>query len=138
VPTRIAAIEICRKFRGLSVYGFVFYNGTKIAKPLMSFSISRRGAMRIKNEDTNRLVDPEGRYVNYFKLSYNSDVFVIDYYQFFPEGKDSQKHLHHSPKLRLITTPTDAKQLLHHLKSAINKYEEVHGNIQMEKNKKDK
>lgn len=76
--------------------------------------------------------NPEGRYVNYFKVGYNADVFVMDYFQIFPEGDEAQKHTIEAknPSLRLITTPSDARQLLRHLKASINEFEDAYGKIE--------
>lgn len=66
----------------------------------------------------------EGKYANYFMVGNNEDVFVIDYYQFFPEGNDEEfdAHLQNSPKFRIIISPSDAIQLMLQLKSAIEGY----------------
>lgn len=73
----------------------------------------------------------EGHYVNYFKVGHNTDVFVIDYYQFFPG--DNQAALPTdssvSPRYRLIASPADAKLLLRRLESSIELYEDAHGKI---------
>ena len=82
----------------------------------------------------------EGRYVNYFKVGYNADVFVIDYFQYFPEADEGDHDASGSgdphgrpgrtPSLRLITSPADARQLLLHLESSIKMYERLYGPIQ--------
>ncbi|MGD8836682.1 MAG: hypothetical protein PVJ19_17200 [Desulfobacteraceae bacterium] len=73
----------------------------------------------------------EGRYVNCFKIGFNMDVFVIDYYQHFSEGLDcSSQLLPNDPKLRLITSPSDARHFLYNLQAAIKKYEAEYGVIQ--------
>lgn len=74
----------------------------------------------------------EGRYVNYFKVGYNADVFVIDYYQMFPEDEEAAGFPQHvsSPRLRLITSPSDVRQLVQHLESAVKNYEVAYGKIQ--------
>ena len=77
----------------------------------------------------------EGRYVNYFMVGYNPDVFVIDYFQHFPGGleADGGGRLPNEPKLRLITSPSDARLLLNNLQAAIKKYEAAYGPIQKSK-----
>lgn len=67
----------------------------------------------------------EGKYVNHFRVGHTEDVFVFDYYQIFPENDDNEKNiqLFNNPKLRIILSPPDARQLLKQLKSAIGKYE---------------
>lgn len=73
----------------------------------------------------------EGHYVNYFKVGYNRDVFVIDHYQYFPENPEEETEglMPTDPKLRLIASPADARQLLEHLKVSIENYEKAHGKI---------
>jgi hypothetical protein len=67
----------------------------------------------------------EGKYVNYFNVGHNEDVFVFDYYQIFPENDDNESNirLFNNPKFRIIISPSDAKQLLKQLRIAIEKYE---------------
>ncbi len=74
----------------------------------------------------------EGRYVNYFMIGYNTDVFVIDYFQHFPEDPEAcgRPQPPDEPKLRLITSPSDARMLLNSLRAAIKKYEAAYGPIQ--------
>ena len=69
----------------------------------------------------------DGKYVNYFKIGHNDDVFVFDYYQIFPESDDDESHLKllKSPKCRIILSPSDVKQLLLHIETAIKEYESV-------------
>lgn len=72
----------------------------------------------------------EGHYVNFFKIGYNRDVFVIDHYQYFPENREENQtgRMPTDPKLRLITSPTDARQLLENLRSAIETYDAAYVN----------
>ena len=69
----------------------------------------------------------EGKYVNYFKVGHNEDVFVIDYYQLFPDNDDdgSDLHLLNSSKLRIIISPSDANQLLEQLRCAIEEHDQL-------------
>ncbi len=88
--------------------------------------------MRISVDSLSGLEKSEGHYVNYFKVGYNPDVFVIDNYQYFPEDPESggEQKIQGNLKLRLITSPSDARQLLKSLVKAIEKYEAVYGTIQ--------
>ncbi len=67
----------------------------------------------------------EGKYVNYFRIGYTDNVFVLDYYQIFPENDDDESNprLYDNPKDRIIISPSDAKQLLRQLTAAIETYE---------------
>ena len=80
----------------------------------------------------------DGRYVNYFKIGYNTDVFVIDYFQYFPEslGVGKGQPVQSESKLRLITSPPDAKLFMNSLRAAIKRYEAAYGAIQESKIKK--
>jgi len=82
----------------------------------------------------------EGKYANYFKIGHNEDVFVLDYYQLFPDDdcEDSTLPLQDSPKVRIIISPSDANQLLAHLKSAIDEYEHSKKNKAQRKPEKNK
>ena len=85
--------------------------------------------------DTERI---EGRYVNYCKVGHNEEVFVIDYYQFFP-GDDNDAcdhHLRNSPKVRIIISPSDTNQLLLQLQSAIEEYDNLKNRKLMQGNPK--
>ena len=65
----------------------------------------------------------EGRYANYFKVGYNAFEFVLDFGQFYPEGKEAQLHT------RIITSPIYVKTLLELLRESIDRYEQTFGNI---------
>ncbi len=65
----------------------------------------------------------EGRYANYFKVGHNNFEFVIDFGQFYPEGGEAELHT------RVITSPVYAKALLKTLLGALNRYEQVLGDI---------
>jgi len=71
-------------------------------------------------QDTRKL---EGRYANYFKVGHNAFEFVLDAGQFYPEGEEAQLHT------RIVTSPVYAKALLKILQGAVNRYEQVLGNI---------
>jgi hypothetical protein len=82
----------------------------------------------------------EGKYANYFKVGHNEDVFVIDYYQLFPDNDDDETKpkLLNSPNYRIILSPSDANQLLAHLKSAIDEYEQLKNKKAMQRNYRNK
>jgi len=88
--------------------------------------------MRQKPKTLSTLDMVEGRYVNYFKIGYNADVFVIDHFQYFSDNLNFSKSqlLPADLKLRLIASPSDARHLLHNLQTAINEYEAAYGVIQ--------
>ncbi len=65
----------------------------------------------------------EGRYANYFKVGHNNFEFVLDFGQFYPEGKEAQLHT------RIITSPVYAKALLETLQGAIKRHEQNLGLI---------
>lgn len=79
----------------------------------------------------------EGKYVNFFKVGYNADVFVIDYYQIFPEDNETEasnqqktaQQFRNDPKCRIITSPSDAKNLMEQLKLSIIEYEKDYKNV---------
>lgn len=81
--------------------------------------------MEQKKNPQPELKPLEGKYVNHFRVGHTEDVFVFDYYQIFPENDDDEENLRlfNNPKLRVILSPPDARQLLKQLKSAIEKYE---------------
>lgn len=73
----------------------------------------------------------EGRYANYFKIGHNADVFVIDYFQYFPVDREklNENKLSNTPRVRIITAPADAKQLFEDLKDSIEDFEKANGVI---------
>ncbi len=68
----------------------------------------------------------EGRYANYFKVGYNAFEFLLDFGQFYPEGKEAQLHT------RIITSPIYAKALFETLRESIDRYEQTFGAISQE------
>lgn len=74
-------------------------------------------------QETDQL---EGRYANYFKVGYNAFEFVLDFGQYYPEGKEAQLHT------RIITGPTYMKTLLELLRESIDRYEQTFGTIAKE------
>jgi hypothetical protein len=74
---------------------------------------------------------PEGIYSNYFKIGHNFDVVVIDHYQVFLEDSDTETNIVEmaNHKVRIITTPSDAKQLMDQLKFSIEAYEKDYGPV---------
>lgn len=73
----------------------------------------------------------EGKYANYFKIGHNADVFVIDYFQYFPveNVRDPGSKLNKISGNRIITAPADAKQLFEDLKIALAEFEKKNGVI---------
>ncbi|MCZ7627040.1 MAG: DUF3467 domain-containing protein [Candidatus Methylomirabilis sp.] len=65
----------------------------------------------------------EGRYANYFTVGYNAFEFLLDFGQFYPEGKEARLHT------RIITNPIYAKTLLELLRESIDRYEQTFGHI---------
>lgn len=84
-----------------------------------------------REELYEKKISIEGKYANYFKIGYNADVFVIDYFQYFPveNAKGSESKLEKIHGNRIITTPSDAKQLFKDLKNALSEFEEKNGVI---------
>ncbi len=74
-------------------------------------------------EDSQEGGSLEGRYANYFKVGYNAFEFLLDFGQFYPEGKEAQLHT------RIITSPIYAKTLLELLRESIDRYEQTFGHI---------
>ncbi|MBZ0170223.1 hypothetical protein MELA_00254 [Candidatus Methylomirabilis lanthanidiphila] len=68
----------------------------------------------------------EGRYANYFKVGYNAFEFLLDFGQFYPEGKEARSYT------RIITSPIYAKALLETLRESIDRYEQTFGAIPKE------
>jgi hypothetical protein len=68
----------------------------------------------------------EGRYANYFKVGYNTFEFLLDFGQFYPEGKEARLHT------RIITNPIYAKALFETLRESIDRYEQTFGTISQE------
>ena len=72
---------------------------------------------------TQRVLEPEGRYADRFKIGYRSSVFVLDFDQSFYEDEKERAHT------RIITTPEYAKALSELLQESIGQYEENYGRI---------
>ena len=68
----------------------------------------------------------EGRYANYFAVGHNAFEFVLDFGQFYPEGKEAQLYT------RIITSPAYATTLLEILRESIDRYEQTFGVIPKE------
>ncbi len=64
--------------------------------------------------DTYKL---EGKYANYFKVGYNAFEFILDFGQFYSEGKEPKMHT------RIILSPVYAKALLEMLRESVDGYE---------------
>ena len=80
----------------------------------------------------------EGLYINYSKVGHNAEVFVIDYFQFFPENseKKNDNQLLENPRIRIVTSPADVKQLYENLKVSLEAYEKRYGSIRKDTNEK--
>jgi hypothetical protein len=83
------------------------------------------------NKEARAAARVEGVYVNFFKVGYNADVFVFDQYQVFGDdhGNCADEVIANCPRLRMIASPMDAKQLLKQLEASIEAYEAHHGPI---------
>lgn len=68
----------------------------------------------------------EGRYANYFKVGYNAIEFLLDFGQYYPEGREAQLYT------RIIINPIYAKALLKILSESIDQYEQAFGVISQE------
>jgi hypothetical protein len=82
--------------------------------------------MNHENENPREGGSLEGRYANYFKVGYNAVEFLVDFGQFYPEGKEARLHT------RIITNPIYAKALLETLRESIDRYEQTFGTISRE------
>lgn len=73
----------------------------------------------------------EGRYANYFELSYNKSEFVIDFDQYYSTGEEGSQ----APTriIRIITNPFNAKALLGLLSKSVEDYERNFGVIKARK-----
>ena len=83
------------------------------------------------NKEAHPVTPIEGVYVNFFKVGYNADVFVFDQYQIFGDehGNCDDNVIASCPRMRMIASPMDAKQLLRQLEASIEAYEKHHGPI---------
>lgn len=79
----------------------------------------------------------EGLYINYSKVGHNADVFVIDCFQIFPDNSEekSNDQLLKNPRIRIVTSPADVRQLYENLKVSIKAYEKRYGTIKKDNNK---
>jgi hypothetical protein len=77
------------------------------------------------NKEARAAARVEGVYVNFFKVGYNADVFVFDQYQVFGDdhGNCADEVIANCPRLRMIASPMDAKQLLKQLEASIEAYD---------------
>ena len=89
--------------------------------------------MTLKSREVHENNAIEGIYVNYFKVGYNAEVFVFDQYQIFScdQNDTAPEDTMQCPRVRMISSPIDAKLLLSQLKASIAEYEKTYGNIQM-------
>ncbi len=66
----------------------------------------------------------EGKYANYFQVGQNAFEFLVDFGQFYSDGR--REHFH----TRIVTSPLYAKELLRVLHEAIEQHEKSFGPIQ--------
>jgi len=65
----------------------------------------------------------EGRYANYVRVGHNAFEFLLDFGQFYSEGRE----LMHT---RIVTSPTYAKVFLDTIRDSIAQYEAAFGPIE--------
>lgn len=73
----------------------------------------------------------EGRYANYFQLSYNKSEFVIDFDQYYSKNEEGSQVS--TRIIRIITNPCNAKALMELLLRSIEDYEKTFGLIKARK-----
>lgn len=66
---------------------------------------------------------PEGRYVNFFRVGFNPSEFVIDVGQFYAEGAEARMHT------RLVTSPAYALELMRLLERSLDDFQQRFGRI---------
>jgi len=66
----------------------------------------------------------ESKYANYFQVGQNAFEFLLDFGQFFSDGR--REHFH----TRIVTSPLYAKELLKVLQEAVEQHEKSFGPIQ--------
>ena len=66
---------------------------------------------------------PEGRYANYFKVGHNAFEFVLDFGQHYQESEEAELCI------RIVTSPSCAKDLSGILSDSITQYEKTFGTI---------
>lgn len=86
---------------------------------------------RLRSSLDNGQHEDEGRYANYFKLSYNKSEFVIDFDQYYSTGEEESQVP--TRIIRIITNPFNAKALLELLSKSIEDYERNFGLIKARK-----
>lgn len=66
----------------------------------------------------------EGRYANYVRIGHNAFEFLLDFGQFYPEGREPLVHT------RIVTSPIYAKVFLDTIRDSIAQYEAAFGPIE--------
>jgi len=71
----------------------------------------------------------EGRYANYVRVGHNAFEFLLDFGQFYSEGREPEgrEPLMHT---RIVTSPTYAKVFLDTIRDSIAQYEATFGPIE--------
>ncbi len=71
----------------------------------------------------------EGRYANYVRIGHNAFEFLLDFGQFYSEGREpeAREPLMHT---RIVTSPTYAKVFLDTIRDSIAQYEAAFGPIE--------
>ena len=82
----------------------------------------------------NRQHEGEGRYANYFELSYNKFEFVIGFDQYY--SKDEEESQVPTRIIKIIMNPLNAKALMELLLKSIEDYERNFGVIETLKSEK--
>ncbi|MGE0642601.1 MAG: DUF3467 domain-containing protein [Nitrospira sp.] len=67
-----------------------------------------------------------GRYANYFEIGQNAGEVIFDFGQAYSKSHERQVHT------RIVTSPPYAKALLRLLEQAIERHEQVYGDIREE------
>lgn len=91
--------------------------------------MNRRGRSSLDNGQH----EGEGRYANYFELSYNKSEFVIDFGQYYSKGEEGSQVS--TRIIRIITNPSNAKALMELLLRSIEDYEKTFGLIKARKSR---
>lgn len=66
------------------------------------------------------------RYANYFEIGHNVGEFILDFGQAYSQAEERQVHT------RIVTSPAYVKSLLRLLGAAVERHEQVYGEIREE------
>lgn len=69
---------------------------------------------------------PAARYANYFEIGHNAGEFILDFGQAYSQTEGRQIHT------RIVTSPAYTKALLRLLGEAVERHEQVYGDIREE------